>query len=149
MFERRRRRKSNKTTTEKKPPKKTDVDPYDSDPGQSYRDHCKKNRVAACLTVPKFIKNRVITDGSVLTAPPSPTVDMPSSLPAHWARVRYSLRSAITDGSEKQPVGPSVMERRDLRPNDVELNVSHWSDEGERQYMEDRYVMSNLYYFAF
>jgi hypothetical protein len=54
--------------------------------------------------------------------------------------VRYSLRSSITDGSEKQPMGPTVMERRELRPNNVQMNVSHWSDTGGRPYMEDRCV---------
>lgn len=133
-----------------------DLDPYDSDPGESYRQHCL--RVAAqstksCLSVPKFLKNssKQLQRGSeggetVLTAPPSPMASelgdlfghLPASLPPNTQRVRYSLRSSITDGSEKQPLGPSVMERRELRPNNVHLNVSHWSDTGGRPYMEDR-----------
>jgi hypothetical protein len=71
-------------------------------------------------------------------APTGVAGQTPSSLPNNLKRVRYSLRSSITDGSEKQPTGPSVMERRELRPNNVHLNVSHWSDEGGRPYMEDR-----------
>jgi len=83
----------------------------------------------------------------VLTAPPSPLQSemgdlgqAPASLPPSLTRVRYSLRSSITDGAEPQPLGPTVMERRDLRPNNVQMNVSHWSEEGGRPYMEDRYV---------
>jgi hypothetical protein len=37
------------------------------------------------------------------------------------------------------------MERRELRPNNVRMNVSHWSDEGGRPYMEDRYVRYAFY----
>ena len=33
-----------------------------------------------------------------------------------------------------------MMERRELRPNNIHINVSHWSDFGGRNYMEDRYV---------
>lgn len=143
-----------------------DLDPYDSDPGESYRQHCMKMNgigTKTCLGVPLFLKsnnnnkkNRSIMGGAgqgpesetVLTAPPSPmTSEMgdlfgqtPASLPANLQRVRYSLRSSITDGSEKQPVGPTVMDRRELRPNNVQINVSHWSDTGGRPYMEDRYV---------
>jgi hypothetical protein len=130
-----------------------ELDPYDSDPGESYREHCDKHQgfsTKTCLAVPKFLRNTREID-SVLTAPPSPMASemgenpfgqVPSSLPGSLTRVRYSLRSSITDGSEKQPVGPTVMERRELRPNNVRLNVSHWSDEGGRPYMEDRYVTS-------
>lgn len=133
-------------------PSEEDVDPYESDPGESYRDHCMKFKgfsSRSCLTMPTFLRNnRSPEEDSELTAPPSPMASemgdmfghIPASLPPKFARARYSLRSSITDGSEKQPVGPSVMERRDLRPNAVHLNVSHWSDEGGRLYMEDRYV---------
>ena len=134
-----------------------DIDPYDSDPGESYREHCMKVKGVSsksCLVMPTFLRNPRTSglreEESVLTAPPSPmTSEMgdlpmgvagqsPSSLPNNLKRVRYSLRSSITDGSEKQPTGPSVMERRELRPNNIHLNVSHWSDEGGRPYMEDR-----------
>ena len=131
-----------------------DHDPYDSDPGESYRDHCMKFKgigSKSCLPVPGFIQKRLSRgeEGTVMTAPPSPMQSemgdlfgpMPSSLPPHMMQVRYSLRSSITGGSEKQPSGPSVMERRELRPNNVHLNVSHWSDLGGRPYMEDRYVL--------
>ena len=133
-----------------------DVDPYDSDPGESYREHCMNMKglsTKTCMPVPNFLRNASprLKNGeeseTVLTAPPSPMAsemgDMlfgqtPASLPTTLSRVRYSLRSSITDGSEKQPSGPSVMDRRELRPNDIHINVSHWSDEGGRPYMEDR-----------
>jgi len=132
-----------------------DLDPYDSDPGESYRQHCMKMNgigTKTCLGVPGFLKNsksRTFASGegeTVLTAPPSPMQSemgdlfgqIPASLPPNATRVRYSLRSSITDGAEKQPTGPTVMERRELRPNNVHLNVSHWSDTGGRPYMEDR-----------
>ena len=134
-----------------------DIDPYDSDPGQSYREHCKQNRgfsTKSCLAVPKFL-NKSGGGGreeqSVLTAPPSPLQSemgdlgqAPASLPPSLTRVRCSLRSSITDGAEPQPLGPTVMERRDLRPNNVQMHVSHWSEEGGRPYMEDRYVFSSV-----
>lgn len=134
-----------------------EMDPYDSDPGESYRQHCLRvNGIGTktCLPVPGFlkIKGRSTTgEGeTVLTAPPSPMQSemgdpfghTPASLPPNVNRVRYSLRSSVTDGSEKQPMGPSVMERRELRPNNVHINVSHWSDPGGRPYMEDRYVLT-------
>jgi hypothetical protein len=129
-----------------------ELDPYDSDPGESYRDHCMKMNgfgTKSCLTMPGFIQKRIGNreeETTVMTEPPSPMQSdmgdlfgpMPSSLPPSMMQVRYSLRSSITDGSEKQPSGPSVMERRELRPNNVNLNVSHWSDTGGRPYMEDR-----------
>ena len=145
------RRRSKSTTPSEAP--SDDVDPYESDPGESYREHCMKLRgvgTRSCLGVPKFLikqkQHPVVEEDTVLTAPPSPMASemgdlfgqVPASLPPNLSRVRYSLRSSITDGAEKQPVGPSVMERRELRPNNVHLNVSHWSDEGGRPYMEDR-----------
>ena len=144
---RRQQRKQKKT--------EDDIDPYDSDPGQSYREHCKQNRgfsTKSCLAVPKFLnKSGGREEQSVLTAPPSPLQSemgdlgqAPASLPPSLTRVRYSLRSSITDGAEPQPLGPTVMERRDLRPNNVQMNVSHWSEEGGRPYMEDRYVFSSV-----
>ena len=143
----------------KKAAEEEELDPYDSDPGESYRDHCEKHSGFAsksCLVLPKFLKNPQREIDSVLTAPPSPLASemgefaqVPASLPANLTRVRYSLRSSITDGSEKQPTGPTVMERRELRPNNVRLNVSHWSDAGGRPYMEDRYVFATSLLFIF
>lgn len=141
----------------KKDEEPDELDPYDSDPGESYREHCERvngESTKSCLTMPLFLRNpktlSLREEGSVLTAPPSPMTSemgdaptgvagqLPSSLPNNLKRVRYSLRSSITDGSEKQPTGPTVMERRELRPNNIQMNVSHWSDEGGRPYMEDR-----------
>lgn len=139
-----------------------DIDPYDSDPGESYREHCMRMQTSSsksCLAIPLFLRNpksSLKEEESVLTAPPSPMTSemgdapigvagqIPASLPNNLRRVRYSLRSSITDGSEKQLSGPSTMERRELRPNNIHLNVSHWSDEGGRPYMEDRYAIEDL-----
>ncbi|KAL7562340.1 hypothetical protein ACA910_020447 [Epithemia clementina (nom. ined.)] len=144
-----------------------DIDPYDSDPGESYRQHCMKARSGTgsrtCMAVPNlFTARRNIRqkdseeeeeeEDTVLTSPPSPLASdmgdpygqLPPSLPRNAVIVRYSLRSSITDGSERQPIGPSVMERRELRPNSVHLNVSHWSDAGGRAYMEDRYAIEDM-----
>ena len=129
-----------------------EYDPYDSDPGESYRQHCiRANGMStkSCLKFPNFLKPEFKSAGeseTEMTSPPSPMASelgdvlgqTPASLPNDLTRVRYSLRSSITDGSEKQPSGPSVMERRELRPNNVHINVSHWSDSGARHYMEDR-----------
>jgi len=119
-----------------------EVDPYESDPGESYREHCLKFKGISTKTcLPRPFENR-----SVLTAPPSPLASETDSFPARLqSRIKYSLRSTITDGSEAQPAGPTVMERRELRPNAVHVNVSHWSDEGGRPYMEDRYVKEECY----
>mmetsp|Transcript_22687 Transcript_22687/g.37538 ORF Transcript_22687/g.37538 Transcript_22687/m.37538 type:complete len:516 (-) Transcript_22687:151-1698(-) len=133
-------------------------DPYDSDPGESYRQHCMKIQglnTRSCLSMPRFLQRGdfdIEEPASETTSPPSPvgseTDDIlnqtPSSLPPDMTRVRYSLRSAVGDGSAKQPTGPSVMDRRELRPNGVALNVSHWSDTGNRAYMEDRYAIEDL-----
>jgi hypothetical protein len=138
-----------------KPILEDELDPYDSDPGESYRQHCMKIQglsTRSCLRFPVMLKNGSkgmnfdAEDATESTAPPSPLGSeaedvlnqTPVSLPPDTARLRYSLRSAIGDGSAKQPTGPSVMDRRELRPNGVELNVSHWSDTGSRAYMEDR-----------
>lgn len=161
MFERRRNRKEKKLTGSKskkkfEEPDEDDIDPYDSDPGESYREHCMRMKGVSnksCIAVPKFLRNgRKVEDETVMTAPPSPMASemgdvfgqIPASLPSNLTRVRYSLRSSITDGSENQPSGPSVMERRELRPNNIHINVSHWSMAGGRPYMEDRYVVENL-----
>jgi hypothetical protein len=242
-----------------------EYDPYDSDPGESYREHCERiqgESSKTCLAMPKFlkdgklgssnkrggvsgsqvgndssssisnggaggggggggggIKTKVVNNGidqngnlinrnhnnnhddkSGATSPPSPfqselddmspiqqrrrrssqnkqgggggggggglnpnnplgrqqqfgtpqsqqhQPDAPASLPRDLARVRYSLRTSIGDGTDVQPGGSAaMMERRDLRPNNIHINVSHWSDFGGRNYMEDRYV----YYFRF
>lgn len=181
----RRRRSSSKKDTKKKNKSKkgTDLpdeeyDPYDSDPGESYRDHCERlqsNRSKSCLTMPRFLTNHRNnssnnnnnnkkdrnnisgeTDDTEATSPPSPLASenlddplyggtggvhggTPASLPRDLARVRYSLRTSIGDGTERQLTGPSMMERRELRPNNIHINVSHWSDFGGRNYMEDRY----------
>lgn len=147
---------SRRSSSKKEVEDDEDLDPYDSDPGESYRDHCMKFKglsSRSCLPVPGFIQKRIARGeeggSTVTTAPPSPMQSemgdlfgpMPTSLPPSMMQVRYSLRSSITDGSEKQPSGPSVMERRELRPNNVHLNVSHWSEMGGRPYMEDRYVI--------
>jgi len=127
-----------------------DVDPYDSDPGESYRDHCLRIKglsTKTCLAVPGFLKKSDLEGDTVMTEPPSPLSSeledvlnqTPRSLPSDHV-ARYSLRTSIGDGSAKQPTGPSVFERRELRPNNVQVNVSHWSDTGARPYMEDRYV---------
>jgi hypothetical protein len=131
-----------------------ELDPYDSDPGGSYRQHCLKLRgmgSQSCLRIPAFMKSLnkgidpVGEEATESTMPPSPMGSdaddilnqIPASLPAE-TRIRYSLRSSIGDGSAQQPTGPSVMDRRELRPNGVALNVSHWSARGCRAYMEDR-----------
>lgn len=130
-----------------------DLDPYESDPGESYRQHCMRVQglnTRSCLRMPKLLSRAssaaIEENNTISTSPPSPinsemedlSSQIPPSLPSDLARVRYSLRTAIGDGSSKQPRGPSVMDRRELRPNGVQLNVSHWSDSGARSYMEDR-----------
>ena len=137
-----------------KPKYDDELDPYDSDPGESYRSHCMKiNGVnASCLRMPRLLKqNKMEKDEHTTTSstPPSPLssetdetlLNTPETLPSNTTRVRYSLRSSIGDGSQLQPTGPSLMSRRELRPNNVHVNVSHWSDCGQRPYMEDRYEL--------
>jgi len=187
-------RKSDSGNNKKELPKK-EADPYDSDPGESYRDHCERiqdERTRSCLTIPRFLKdgkfmnklnNSQVGDSSKLgvkvmhsggkqrivpddksgaTSPPSPLVSepdshlnpldpprtqgwTPASLPQDLARVRYSLRTSIGDGTKVQPGGSaSMMERRELRPNNIHINVSHWSDFGGRNYMEDRYAIEDM-----
>lgn len=140
------KKKEKKKETRKLP--EEDDDPYDSDPGESYRQHClriKGLNTKTCLAVPSFFKTSDLEGNTIMTEPPSPLSSeledvlnqAPRSLPSNHV-VRYSLRTSIGDGSAKQPTGPSVMERRELRPNGVQVNVSHWSDMGARPYMEDR-----------
>lgn len=169
-----------------------EYDPYDSDPGESYREHCERIKgesTRSCLAMPRFLKqlnhsvanNMLLENGgqhhyhhggsggrappTVATSPPSPLLSelddgsplhgstptslfggvdagsLPASLPRDLARVRYSLRTSIGDGSQPQPsTSATLMERRELRPNNVHINVSHWSDFGGRNYMEDRCV---------
>ena len=162
--QRKNRLRNNKQKKKDEEEEEDEIDPYDSDPGESYRQHCLKAKVGSgsrtCMGVPNFLLSRKSIrhkdsevedeeeEDTVLTSPPSPLASdmgdpygqLPPSLPRNAAIVRYSLRSSVTDGSERQPIGPSVMERRELRPNNVHLNVSHWSDAGGRAYMEDRYV---------
>lgn len=153
---------------------KEEADPYDSDPGESYRDHCERiqqEKSKSCLAIPRFLKDgktkkfgrnnsvannrlqvKVPGDASGATEPPSPLIsepetnkNMPSSLPRDLARVRYSLRTSIGDGTERQPgASATMMERRELRPNNIHINVSHWSDFGGRNYMEDRYAIEDM-----
>mmetsp|Transcript_9535 Transcript_9535/g.23136 ORF Transcript_9535/g.23136 Transcript_9535/m.23136 type:complete len:531 (-) Transcript_9535:143-1735(-) len=189
------RRQSTKpiVTNKKELPKGTH-DPYDSDPGESYREHCERiqeERTRSCLVLPRFLKdgkfmNKVSHDSALkmngvnsdhgipddktgATSPPSPLLSehdgmlphphdplnksdpsdnqtsRPASLPRDLARVRYSLRTSIGDGTAAQPGGSaSMMERRELRPNNVHINVSHWSDFGGRNYMEDRYAIEDM-----
>jgi len=68
----------------------------------------------------------------------------PSSLPpSAVSGLKYSLRSMIGDGTH-QPNGPTIMQRRSLKPNQVHINLSHWSCHGLRPYMEDRYIVEGL-----
>ena len=158
-FEMRRRRRlkkqkdavqKDKKKERKKQLVEEDVDPYDSDPGESYREHCMRIKglnTKTCLAVPSFFRNKDLEGDTVMTEPPSPFSSeledvlnqTPRSLPSNHV-VRYSLRTSVGDGSAKQPEGASVMDRRELRPNNVQVNVSHWSATGARPYMEDRYV---------
>jgi hypothetical protein len=181
---RNRRKKSEKNGKNGKDLPKKEADPYDSDPGESYREHCERiqeERSRSCLVLPRFLKDgkflnkhnsvgnsslpvKVLHNGgtthiggddkSGATSPPSPLLSepdssqplnpldnkgTPASLPRDLARVRYSLRTSIGDGTDVQPGGSaSMMERRELRPNNIHINVSHWSDFGGRNYMEDR-----------
>jgi hypothetical protein len=112
----------------------------------------KGDHTRSCLTMPRFLKQtKELELDTVATSPPSPLTseiddymrdhhnhNTPASLPRDLARVRYSLRTSIGDGKETQPSGPSVMERRELRPNNIHINTSHWSEFGGREYMEDR-----------
>lgn len=133
-----------------------EYDPYDSDPGESYREHCERikgERMRSCLAMPRFLQNntRISNETSMTeaTSPPSPLASeqnesAPASLPHDLARIRYSLRTSISDGSQVQPSAAHLMDRRELRPNHVHINVSHWSDFGGRNYMEDRYAIEDL-----
>jgi len=148
--------KEGKKKKKEKPIYEDEMDPYDSDPGESYRSHCLKiNGIkTSCLRIPRRLKNTATEKDETTTAssPPSPVSSelddilqhTPETLPSNTTRVRYSLRTSIGDGSQSQPNGPSLMSRRELRPNNVQVNVSHWSDCGARPYMEDRYSVEDL-----
>jgi len=69
---------------------------------------------------------------------------VPISISSEQAGVKYSLRSAVGDGSQKQSDARSVMDRRELKPNGSHLHVGHWAEEGLRAYMEDRYAIESL-----
>jgi hypothetical protein len=86
---------------------------------------------------------------TVGTSPPSPLSseiddymhnhNTPASMPRDLARVPYSLRTWIGDGTETQPSGPiSVMEHQELRPSNVRIHTSHCNEFLGRNYMEDR-----------
>eukprot|EP00980_Cylindrotheca_fusiformis_P006764 scaffold1413_cov117-Cylindrotheca_fusiformis.AAC.4 len=156
---RRRKRRTSSTILED-----DEDDPYASDTGESYREHCEQLEEASpsksCLSFPKFLKKN---------ASPRTVMDMeekpisPQSLPKDLARLCYSLRSEIGDGSLKSAASlataPTLtndtnstsfsstsdeMQQRMLRPNHVHINVSHWSDFGKRDYMEDRYAIEDM-----
>jgi hypothetical protein len=143
---RQKRRNSKKKQLESMP--EDEYDPYESDPGESYRDHCERleeeegggGQSKTCLALPKFLRKsrsptttlQPLNDDSWEEEHPTP-----QSLPKDLARLCYSLRSNIGNGSQAQD---EEMQQRLLRPNNVHINVSHWSDFGKRNYMEDRYV---------
>ena len=123
-----------------KVPEGADLDGYESDHAPTLPQRCGFTFRVKRLT---NFSSSIDED----TAPPSPTPSMldnvtPASIPSNAVGVRYSLRSMIGDGTQ-QPDGPTVMERRHLRPNGSHLNVSHWSADGLRPYMEDRYVSND------
>lgn len=138
---RRRRRSSNRVVVVEE----EGGDPYESDPGESYRDHCEQQQqqeegTKSCLSMPKFLrKSRNQSPTSVLMME---TTDdeyvSPQSLPKDLSRLCYSLRSEVGDGSKGEPQQGQQEQERALRPNRVHINVSHWSDFGKRDYMEDR-----------
>eukprot|EP00978_Attheya_sp_CCMP212_P003185 scaffold6581_cov57-Attheya_sp.AAC.13 len=159
------RRKPPRVKSEKKPAKKKSAskqspeeeaeDGNESDTGISYRQHCMSTKsllgTKSCMRKPSFMLKNSAEKGAVQVTPsPSstesefdePNGEHPPELPGDV--VRYSFRTAIGDGTEKQVASASVMERRDLRPNNCHLDVSHWSDKGGRGYMEDRYVIEDM-----
>lgn len=149
----------NPDTPETVPDDELHDDPYESDPGESYRDHCERLEAESfpqtsrsCLTLPRFFTNHAKRK----KAKPLPTKNLffeggsdddddrnfyypdnlnPQSLPKDLQFLKYSDQSEIGDGS--QPQDWSV-ETPSLRPNRTHLNMSHWSDFGKRDYMEDR-----------
>lgn len=119
-------------------------DPYESDPGESYRDHCERMEADAfpksksCLPIPKFLTNPKYKRKSK----PEPIIEQeqdtalhPQSLPLELQQLKYSEQSEIGDGSQAQDW---EARSRSLRPNKTHINISHWSDFGKRDYMEDR-----------
>lgn len=65
---------------------------------------------------------------------------VPLSIPA---TIKYSLRSAIGDGTVRQKNSHTLMDQRLLRPNGCAVDVSYWSHRGKRAYMEDRFVIEH------
>ena len=127
-------------------------DPYESDPGESYRDHCERMeaesfpRTKSCLPIPKFLNNpkhkrksklEQMRKNSPLFEEEMDHADNlnPLSLPKDLQHLKYSEQSEIGDGSVPQDWEETS---RPLRPNRTHINVSHWSDFGKRGYMEDR-----------
>lgn len=125
-------------------------DPYESDPGESYREHCERMEAESfpqsrsCLTVPKFLRKSksepVRTRAATLLDEDVQRMDHadnlnPQSLPKDSQQLKYSKQSEIGDGSQPQDWSDIS---RPLRPNRTHLNISHWSDFGKRGYMEDR-----------
>jgi serine/threonine protein phosphatase PrpC len=66
---------------------------------------------------------------------------VPRSIPA---TIKYSLRSAIGDGTVRQKNSHNLMDQRLLRPNGCAVDVSYWSHRGKRSYMEDRFVIEHV-----
>lgn len=66
---------------------------------------------------------------------------VPLSIPA---TIKYSLRSAIGDGTVRQKNSHTLMNQRLLRPNGCAVDVSYWSHRGKRAYMEDRFVIEHV-----
>jgi hypothetical protein len=142
------KKSAKKKNTSKRSPEEEAEDGNESDTGISYRQHCMSTKslgTKSCMRKPSFmLKNAAEKGGVQITPSPSstesefdePIGEHPPELPGDV--MRYSFRTAIGDGSEKQVASASVMERRDLRPNNCHLDVGHWSDKGGRGYMEDR-----------
>eukprot|EP00554_Chaetoceros_debilis_P011518 CAMPEP_0194105928 /NCGR_PEP_ID=MMETSP0150-20130528/6041_1 /TAXON_ID=122233 /ORGANISM="Chaetoceros debilis, Strain MM31A-1" /LENGTH=596 /DNA_ID=CAMNT_0038793933 /DNA_START=324 /DNA_END=2111 /DNA_ORIENTATION=- len=68
--------------------------------------------------------------------------------PSHVERkdltARYSLRSEIGNGSKIQAPPLIEIAKRTLRPNDIHLDASFWTEKNRRAYMEDRIVLDHL-----
>ena len=75
------------------------------------------------------------------SSPDSSLDVVPLSIPA---TIKYSLRSAIGDGTVRQKNSHTLMDQRQLRPNGCAVDVSYWSHRGKRAYMEDRFVIEHV-----
>jgi hypothetical protein len=141
--------KQNPATPETVPDDEVD-DPYESDPGESYREHCERTEAdsfpqsRSCLTIPKFLTNPKRRSRSEPRKSPPLFEDLaedhqdnlnPHSLPKDLQQLKYSEQSEIGDGSEPHDWSQTS---QPLRPNRTHMNISHWSDFGKRDYMEDR-----------